>query len=324
MHATKICILDGGNVNPGDLSFAPIASLGQLSVYDRPVMDNPQEIIRRIGNAEVVISDRTPLPRIVLETCPNLKLITLFSTGYNHIDLQAAKSLGIPVCNNPGYGTTTVAQHTIALLLALCNRVTERSTDVHNGRWTKDGNSCFYDYPMLELSGKTMGILGFGRIGRKTASIARSLGMDIIACSASECDAGRALGRYVDFKTLLHESDVLSLHCPLFPETEGMINSNTISLMKDGALLINTARGKLVEDAALAEALYRGKLAGAALDVVSTEPITPDNPLLHAPNCIITPHCAWTSREARSRIIDTTAACITAWQEGRLLHEVNP
>lgn len=319
----KIVILDAYVENPGDLSWAPLEQLGELRVYDE-VPQNPTSIIESIGDAEVVVINKTPIGRDVIDGCPGVRCFCILATGYNIIDVDYARQKGIPVCNVPAYGTNAVAQFTIALLLEICSQVALHDRTVHAGKWQNSPQWCYWECPLTELAGKTMGIIGFGRIGRQVGQIAKALGMRVLAYSRSECQEGRQIGSYVDLPTLLAQSDVVSLHCPQFPETEGIINRDTIARMKDGAILLNASRGGLVVDQDLADALERGKLSAAGLDVVSEEPIRPDNPLLQAPNCIITPHIAWAARECRQRIIDTTADNIRAFQAGAPINVVNP
>ncbi|MBP3672328.1 MAG: D-2-hydroxyacid dehydrogenase [Oscillospiraceae bacterium] len=318
----KIVILDGQALNPGDLSWAPIQALGNTVVYDQTIGE--AQIIDHIGNADVVIPNKTPITPAVLDACPDIKLITVAATGYNVVDCDAAKARGIPVCNVPGYGTAAVSQFTFGLLLELCHRIGHHDWAVHQGKWAACPNFCFWDTPQMELAGKTMGIIGFGQIGRAVGKIAKALGMDVIAYSRSTCPEGEAIAEYVDFETLLTKSDVISLHCPLFPETQGIINEAAIAKMKNGVIILNTSRGPLIDEDALAAALRSGKVRGAAVDVVSQEPIVPTNPLLTAPNCIITPHMAWASGEARQRIIDITAGNIKAFLDGKPQNVVNP
>lgn len=317
----KIVILDGLALNPGDLSWGAIQALGDVTVYDQTV--GQEEIIRRIGDAEIIIPNKTPITEEVLEACPNVRCICVTATGYNIVDCRAAARRGIPVCNVPGYGTAAVSQFTIGLLLELCHRIGYHDREVHAGRWSKCPTFCFWDTPQTELAGKTMGIIGFGSIGRAVGRIAVALGMKVLAYSRSTCPEGEEIGEYVELDRLLRESDVVSLHCPLFPETEGIINAAAIEKMKDGVILLNTARGQLVDEGALAAALQSGKVRGAAVDVVSKEPMDPENPLLTAPNCIITPHMAWAQGEARQRIIDITADNIRAFLAGAPEHVVN-
>ena len=292
----KIVVLDGYTENPGDLSWGPLQELGELTVYDRTP---PEAVLERIGDAEAIYTNKTVLSRELIQAMPAVRFIGVLATGYNVVDVQAARERGIVVCNIPTYGTDAVAQYVFALLLELCHHVAHHAQAVQQGRWTACPDFCFWDYPLIELSGKTMGIVGYGRIGRRTAQIARAFGMQVLAydafVQAEEC---------VPLDELLGRSDVVSLHCPLFPETKHIIRGETIAKMKDGAILINTSRGPLVDEAALREALTSGKLYGAAVDVVSTEPVQPDNPLLGLENCLITPHIAWAPREIRQRLMD--------------------
>ena len=317
----KIDILDGLALNPGDLSWESILSLGDTTVYDQTLGED--QIIARIADADIVIPNKTPITETVLAACPNIKLVSVTATGYNIVDCDAAKRRGIPVCNVPGYGTAAVSQFTIGLLLELCHRIGHHDEAVHAGKWAACPSFCFWDTPQMELAGKTMGIIGFGRIGRAVGQIAKALGMNVIAYNRSTCPEGEAIAEYVTLDTLLARSDVISLHCPLFPETEGIINAAAIEKMKDGVILLNTARGQLVDEEALAAALKSGKIRAAAVDVESREPILPTNPLLTAPNCIITPHMAWAQGEARQRVIDITAGNIRAFLEGKPRNVVN-
>ena len=319
----KIVILDAYVENPGDLSWEPVAALGELTVYDEVPEGDEDSIVRSIGDAEIVITNKTPITAGIIDRCPGVKLITILATGYNIVDIHHAREKGIPVCNVPAYGTAAVAQFTIAMLLEICSQVARHDATVHAGKWQNSPQWCYWECPLIELAGKTMGIIGFGHIGRQVGVLARALGMQVLAYSRSECEEGRAIGDYVDLPTLLAQSDVVSLHCPLFPETEGLINRETIAQMKDGAIFLNASRGGLVRDDALAEALHSGKLYAAAMDVVSEEPIRPDNPLLKAPNCIITPHIAWAARECRQRIINTTADNVRAFLAGSPVNVVN-
>ena len=315
----KIVVLDGDRENPGDLSWGGLAALGDLTVYDKPVGE--KETVKRIGDAEIIFTNKTLITKGVLDACPGVKYIGVLATGYNVVDCEAAKEKGIPVTNIPAYGTMAVSQHAIAMLLEICNRVGHHAEAVAQGRW--QGDWCFWDHPLMELDGKTMGIIGFGRIGRQTGRIAKALGMEVLAYSRSECEEGHAIGRYVKLEELLEQSDVISLHCPLFPETKGIINRQTIEKMKDGVILINTARGPLIEEQDLADALNRGKVAAAAMDVVSEEPIRADNPLLKAKNCFITPHIAWASKESRQRIMDCAVKNLKAYLAGKPVNVVN-
>ena len=319
----KIVVLDGYTENPGDLSWEELGKLGELTVYDRTSLTDEAEAIARIGDAEIVFTNKTPITRKVLDACPGIRFISLLATGYNCVDYVCAREKGIPVANVPTYGTASVGQFAIALLLEICHHIGHHDASVHAGNWERCADWCYWDYPLIELAGKAMGIIGFGRIGQTTGRIARAMGMEVLAYDSHPSDAGRAIAEYVDLDALLARSDVVALHCPLFPETEGIINRETIAKMKDGAILLNNSRGPLVVEQDLADALNAGKLAAAGLDVVSTEPIRPDNPLLTAPNCILTPHMSWGAREARQRILDTTAENIRAFQAGTPVNVVN-
>ena len=317
----KMVVLDGYTENPGDLSWDGLREFGELMVYDRTGSED--QVIARIGEAEVVFVNKVPITKRVLEECPNIKFISVLATGYNVIDIKAAAEKGIVVSNIPSYGTAAVAQFAIALLLEVCHHVAHHSEAVHQGRWASNPDWCFWDYPLIELQGKTMGIIGFGRIGQATGRIAKALGMKVIAYSRSIREDGKEIADYVDLDTLLRTSDVIVLHCPLFPETEGIINKDNIAKMKDGVIIINNSRGQLVVEQDLADALNSGKVYAAGLDVVSAEPIREDNPLLHAKNCIITPHISWASIESRRRIIESTAENIRAWLAGNPRNVVN-
>lgn len=316
----KIVILDGYTENPGDLSWDGFEKLGELTVYDRTPYE---KIIERIGTAEAVIVNKTPVDREILEACPNIRYIGVLATGYNVVDVQAAKEKGIVVANIPTYGTEAVAQFAIALLLEVCHHVGHHSQAVHEGRWENNADWCFWDYPLIELSGKTMGIIGFGRIGQGTGRIAKALGMQVIAYDEHANDSGRMIAEYVPLDELFARSDVISLHCPLFPSTEGMINKQNITKMKDGVIIINNSRGPLIHENDLAEALNSGKVYAAGLDVVSSEPIQGDNPLLKAKNCIITPHISWAPRESRKRLMDIAVENLTAFVGGNPVNVVN-
>ena len=319
----KIVVLDGYTENPGDLSWDGLSALGELTVYDRTPVQDQAEIIRRIGDAEVVFTNKTPIDRLVIDACPHMKLISMLATGYNVVDYRYAAECGIPVANVPSYGTAAVGQYTIALLLEICHHVAHHDRTVHEGKWTKSNDWCYWVYPLIELAGKTLGIIGFGRIGQQTGRIAKAMGMHIIACDSSECESGRAIADYVALDTLLRTSDVIALHCPLFPDTQGIINKETIAKMKDGVILLNDSRGPLVVEQDLADALNSGKVYAAAVDVVSTEPIMADNPLLHAKNCLITPHIAWAPKESRQRIMDCAVENVKAYLAGAPIHVVN-
>ena len=319
----KIVVLDGYTENPGDLSWGRLEELGEFIVYDRSSLTDEDEAIARIGEAEIVITNKTPITKKVLDSCPSIRYIGVLATGYNVVDYVYAAKKGIPVTNVPGYGTDTVAQFTFALLLEICHHVAYHSEAVHAGRWEQSPDFCFCDYPQIELAGKTMGIIGFGRIGQKVGTIAKAFGMKVLAHSPHEYESGKAIGTYVNLDTLLAESDVISLHCPLFPETEGIINQATIAKMKDGVILLNNGRGPLVVEQDLADALNSGKIQAAAVDVVSAEPIKGDNPLLTAKNCFITPHIAWATKEARQRIMDCAVNNVKAFLAGAPENVVN-
>ena len=320
----KIVVLDGYTENPGDLSWTELEKLGQLTVYDRTAYGESPLIAQRIWNAEIIVTNKTPISQQTLEQCPNLKLIAVLATGYNVVDYVYAHEKGIPVTNVPSYGTASVAQFAIAMLLEICHHVAHHSQTVHDGKWASSIDWCYWDYPLIELEGKTMGIIGFGRIGQAEGRIARALGMRVLAYDLYPSDSGRAIGAYVDLDTLYRQSDVISLHCNLTPENTRMINKDSIAKMKDGVILINNARGQLIDEQDVADALNSGKLAAAGLDVVYTEPIREDNPLLKAKNCIITPHISWAPKESRQRIMDVTAENIRAFLAGRPQNVVNP
>lgn len=315
----KTVILDGYTENPGDLSWDGFGRFGEFEVYERT---KNEDIVSRIGDAQVVYTNKTPITEDILEACPNIRFIGTLATGYNVIDTDAAAKRGIPVSNVPGYGTDAVAQHTFALLLELTNHVGEHSECVRRGAWKSAGDFCFWNRPLMELRGKTLGIIGYGSIGKKTAEIGAAFGMKVIYNSRKEYPSyGRAEYRSLD--ELYRESDIISLHCPLFPETERMINKETIEKMKDGVIIINTSRGGLIDEKALSEALDSGKVKGAAVDVISKEPMEDDNPLCNAKNIIITPHIAWASWEARKRLMDIAVDNLRAFCEGKPQNVVN-
>ena len=321
----RITVLDGYTENPGDLSWAGLEALGELTVYDRTSLTDEEEIVSRIGNAEIIVTNKTPVSRAVLERCPGVRLIAVLATGYNVVDCACARERGIPVCNVPVYGTRSVSQFAIALLLEVCHHIGHHSRTVYDGKWQNHEDWCYWDYPLIELAGKTYGLLGCGNIGIHTAEIAKALGMQVIAYDARETEAGHALGvEYVTLDELFARSDVLGLQMPLLPFNTGIINRETIAKMKDGVIIINNSRGQMVVEQDLADALNSGKVAAAALDVVSTEPIREDNPLLKAKNCIITPHMSWGARESRQRIMDCTVENVKAFLAGAPIHVVNP
>lgn len=313
----KIVILDGAALNPGDLNWEILGQFGEYTVYPRT--DTPQETVERIGDCQIVLTNKTPITPEILDACPSIRYIGVLATGYNVIDCQAARERHIPVTNVPSYGTDAVAQFTIALLLEVCHKVGIHDQAVHEGQWEHSPVFSFWLTPQSELAGKTMGIVGLGRIGLAVAKLAQAFGMRVIAHSRTP----KAGIPCVDLDTLLSQSDVISLHCPLFPETEKLICKETLSKMKDGAILLNTSRGALIDEEAVAQALESGKLRAAAVDVVSQEPILGSNPLLHAPNCIITPHMAWAPVESRQRLMDCVAENLRAFLEGKPQNVVN-
>ena len=320
----KIVVLDGYTENPGDLSWSALEQFGDLTVYDRTSLTDEDEAIARIGDAEAVYTNKTPITKKVIDACPNMKFISMLATGYNVVDVAYAKEKGIPVTNVPVYGTCSVSQFAIALLLEVCHHVGHHSDTVFAGKWEKSIDWCYWDYPLIELDGKTMGLIGCGKIGQHTAKIAGALGMRVLTYDPYPTEAGRQVAEYVDFDTLLAQADVVAIHMPLLPFSEGLINKETISKMKDGVILINNSRGQIVVEQDLADALNSGKVAAAGLDVVSTEPILADNPLLRAKNCIITPHISWAPKESRQRIMDCAVENMKAYVAGAPINVVNP
>lgn len=316
----KIVVLDGYTLNPGDLTWDGLDALGTLTVYDRTPAD---EIISRIGDAEIVFTNKTPITKETLDACPQIRFIGVLATGYNIVDTAAAAANHIPVANIPTYGTSAVAQFTFALLLEICHHVGHHSNSVREGAWTKSIDFCYWDYPLMELAGKTIGLLGFGKIGQAVANIAHAFSLQVLAYDISIPAEAPENVTFVDLDTLLARSDILSLHCPLFPSTEKIINAQSLKKMKDSAILINTSRGPLIDEQAVADALQSGKLAAAAMDVVSTEPIRGDNPLLQAKNCLITPHIAWAPKEARVRLMNIAVNNLKSFLEGAPIHIVN-
>jgi glycerate dehydrogenase len=316
----KIVVLDGFCLNPGDLSWDALRALGDVGLHDRTPAAEAE--VRSRG-AVIVLTNKTPLPGAVLERLPDLRYIGVLATGYNIVDVAAATRLGITVTNIPTYGTASVAQFVFALLLELCHNVKLHADAVRAGEWSHNLDWSFSKAPLVELAGKTMGIVGFGRIGRAAGKIADALGMRVLAHDTYHGNPPDWPGfRWVGLEELLRESDVVSLHSPLFPETKGMINARTLTCMKLGAFLINTSRGPLVVDQDLADALNAGRLAGAAVDVLSVEPPAESNPLLSARNCLVTPHIAWATREARSRLMNLAIQNITAFLEGKPVNVV--
>ncbi len=310
----KIVVLDGYCMNPGDLSWDVLREFGELVVYDRTPA---AEAAARARGADAVLMNKTPLTADTLARLPQLKYIGVLATGYNVVDIEAARGQGITVTNVPTYGTASVAQFVFALLLELCHNVRLHADAVRAGEWSRNADWSFWKSPLVELERKTIGVIGFGRIGRSVGRIADAMGMRVIANDTYQGDPPAYLGfRWAALDELLRESDVVSLHSPLTPETQGMIHVRTLALMKPSAFLINTSRGPLVVDQDLADALNAGRLAGAGLDVLSVEPPAETNPLLSARNCLVTPHIAWATREARARLMDAVAGNISAWISG--------
>lgn len=316
----KIVILDAYAANPGDLSWDEFAALGELTVYDRTAQE---DAAARIGDAEVVFINKVRLTDDIFAACPNLKLVSILATGYNIVDLAAAKRRGITVCNVPGYSTRAVVQMTFALLLEICQQVGLHSGAVHTGRWQTCPDFCFWDRPLIELDGKTMGIVGYGAIGSAVGTVAQALGMKLLVTARHEKPVPEG-ARFVSLPELLAQSDVVSLHCPQTAENARMIDAGALAQMKDGAILLNTARGGLLDEQAVADALRSGKLLAAGMDVVSAEPIRADNPLLTAPNCFLTPHIAWAPLETRRRLQAISAENLRAFLASKPQNVVNP
>lgn len=310
----KIVILDGFTLNPGDISWDELKKLGDVEVYDRTPEN---KILERAAGAEVLLTNKTPINKETIEKLPQLRYIGVLATGYNIIAIEEAKKRGIVVTNVPGYSTASVVQMTFALLLELCLHTQRHSDSVKAGKWSASADFCFWDYPLIELSGKTLGIIGFGSIGQKVADIATAFGMNIIGTSRRQTDQShRKNFRWVELEELLNESDIVSIHCPLVPETNQMINKERLNSMKRSAFLINTSRGQIIVDQDLADALNHGLIAGAGIDVLSQEPPPLHNPLFKAKNCIITPHIAWATKEARSRLMDLATENLASFLAG--------
>ncbi|MDR1069441.1 MAG: D-2-hydroxyacid dehydrogenase [Gracilibacteraceae bacterium] len=300
----KIVVLDGHTENPGDLSWEGFSRQGDLTVYDLTDPRDESLIQARIGDAEIILVNKTPISAATVAACPQLRYVGVLATGYDVVDVKAARAGGITVTNIPAYGTETVAQFAMALLLEICNRVGHHAEAVKQGRWAEAGEFCFWDYPLMELAGKTMGIIGYGRIGRSTGKLAHAFGMEVLACDAFPVKDLEEYARAVSLEKLYAEADVIALHCNLTPENRGMINKDSISRMKNGVIILNNSRGPLINEPDLAAALNSGKVYAAGLDVVTVEPVRPDNPLLAAKNCIITPHISWATKESRQRLMD--------------------
>ena len=320
----KIVVLDGYTLNPGDLDWKGLEAIGDCTVYDRTSLTDVQEAIDRIGDAEIVFTNKTPMPKSLFDACPNIKFVGVLATGYNVVDVNAAKDKGVIVTNIPTYGTAAVGQFTIALLLEICHHIGHHNNAVHEGKWENNADWCFWDYPLIELDGKTIGIIGYGRIGQATGKIAQALGMKVLAYDEyKNPNLVTETCKYAELDELLKESDVIALHCPLFPSTQGIINKENIARMKDGVIILNDSRGPLIVEEDLAEALNSGKVAAAGLDVVSSEPIKGNNPLLKAKNCIITPHIAWAPKESRKRLMDIAVNNLQAFVAGEPVNVVN-
>lgn len=318
----KIVVLDGYAANPGDLSWAPLEALGQVIHYDRTA---PQETAARIGDANVVLTNKVEITRQVMDACPNLGFICETATGYNNIDIQEAKRRGIPVSNVPAYSTPAVAQSVFAFLLEIANRITAHSDAVHQGRWTGCEDFCFRDYPLFELAGKTLGIVGYGAIGQQVAKIATAFGMKVLANNRTyRPELATEHVSIVSLEELLAGSDIITLHCPQNPESQGLIRRETIAQMKPGVILVNTARGGCVVEADIREALESGAMAWYAADVLAIEPPEIPSVLFGAPNCLITPHIAWMTTEARARLLDTAFRNVAAFLDGAPINVVNP
>lgn len=317
----KIVVLDGYTLNPGDLSWDALAALGELTVYDRTA---PEEIVPRIGDAQIIYTNKTPLTAATFDACPQICFVGVLATGYNVVDCEAAKSHGVAVTNIPTYGTAAVAQYVFALLLEVCHHVAAHSQAVKEGQWASCPDFCFWRHPLIELAGKTMGIIGFGRIGQNVAQIANAFGMRVLAYDKYKNPAlVHDMCQYATLDELLLQSDVISLHCPLFPATQGLLNAERIAKMKDGVIILNTSRGPLIVEEDMRQALLSGKVYYCASDVVSTEPITMDNPLLHAPRTLITPHIAWAPRESRQRLMDIAVDNLRQYLAGQPQNVVN-
>ncbi len=314
----KIVVLDGFTLNPGDLQWDGFSQLGDLTVYDRTSED---EILDRIAGASIVITNKTPLTKETIAAASDMRYIGVLATGYNVVDVNAASEHKVVVTNIPTYGTDAVAQFTFALLLEIAHHVQRHSDAVKEGRWSTNPDFCFWDYPLMELAGKTMGLIGYGRIGQAVAAIARAFGMRVIAYDSFPQPEHSDV--YVSLEELLQKSDVVSLHCPLFAETEGIINKKNIALMKDGVIILNTSRGPLIVEEDLAAALNSGKVGYAALDVVSKEPIEATNPLLTAKNILITPHIAWAPKESRARLMGIAVENLRSFLEGAAMNVVS-
>ena len=317
----KIVVLDGYTMNPGDLSWDELKKFGDVVIYDRTAAD---KVVERAAGAEIIFTNKTPISEDAINQLSSLKFISVLATGYNIVNTEAAKAKGIIVSNVPGYGTTSVVQLTIALLLELCNHVQKHSDTVMEGDWARSPDWCYWNYPLVELYGKTIGIIGFGKIGEQVANVATAFGLNIIANSRTQTDQShRKNFKWATIPDLLTNSDVVSIHCPLFPETKGLINKKSLQTMKRSSFLLNTSRGPIIIDQDLADALNNDVIAGAGIDVLSVEPPSKDNPLFTAKNCIITPHIAWATKEARVRLMQATIDNLSAFLKGSPVNVVN-
>lgn len=317
----KIVVLDGYTLNPGDISWKGLEQLGETIIYDRTPED---KVVERAQDADVLLTNKTVIAGGALSQLNSLKFISVLATGHNIVDTVTAKEMNIAVANVPGYGVDSVAQLTFALLLELCHHVQQHSDLVKGGKWSRTPDFSFWDYPLMELSGKTIGIIGFGNTGKKVADIATAFGMQILAASRTQTDQpGRSNFHWAELNELLERADVVTIHCPLVPETKGMVNKMNLNKMKPSAFILNTARGPIIVDEDLADALNNGIIAGAGIDVLAEEPPPLNNPLFKAKNCIITPHIAWATKEARQRLMDMTVKNVQAFLEGNPINVVN-
>ena len=317
----KIVVLDGYTLNPGDLTWDELKKFGELVIYDRTPAD---KVVERAAGAEIIFTNKTPVGEEAINQLTSLKFIGVLATGYNIVNTEVAKARGVIVANVPGYGTTSVVQMTFALLLELCLHVQRHSDTVMEGKWAGSADWCYWDFPLVELSGKTIGIIGFGRIGQQVGDVATAFGMNIIGTSRTQSDQSRRKNfKWAGVPELLEQSDVVSIHCPLFPDTKGLINKESLKLMKSSSFLLNTSRGPIIVDEDLADALNNDVIAGAGIDVLSVEPPSKDNPLFKAKNCIITPHIAWATKEARGRLMDITVKNLASFLEGNPVNVVN-
>jgi glycerate dehydrogenase len=317
----KIVVLDGYTLNPGDISWDGLKELGDVTIHERTPAD---KVVERDIGAEIIFTNKTPVDEEAINQLSSLRFIGVLATGYNIVNTEAAKQKGIIVSNVPGYGTTSVVQMTFALLLELCLHVQRHSDAVMGGKWSRSADWCFWDSPLVELSGKTMGIIGFGRIGQQVGDVAAAFGMNILGNSRNRTDqSGRKNFKWSEIPELLTQSDVVSIHCPLYAETKGLINTESLKTMKNSAFLLNTSRGPIIVDDDLAEALNNDVIAGAGIDVLSVEPPPANNPLFKAKNCIITPHIAWATKEARQRLMDASVNNLSAFINSRPVNVVN-